>query len=157
MKNETYWYRNLTPSTSESEAFGQKRKWKFPCKLCEGNQVIHHCPFPDEAKRVLDDHPASPLRLPPGYKKLFPSPSLVENPTDKPLWSVEASVVEDKPTESMSDESQKVEVAVDLVLSSEGPSSNDTITEENENDTVQILFVSTDPYEHGGNLPVPLL
>jgi len=142
-----------TPSTSESKAFGKKRKCKFPCKLCEGDHVIHCCPFLDEAKRVLDDRSASLLRLPLGYKKLLPSPSLVENPTDTPLWMVEATTIEDKPTESIPDKSQKVEVVVDLVLSSEGPSSDDTITEENENDTVQILFVSTDSDEHGGVYP----
>jgi len=71
-----------TPSTSESEAPGQKGKCRFPCKLCEGDHAVHRCPFLDEAKRVLDDHPVSPLRLPPGYKKLLPSPSLVENPAD---------------------------------------------------------------------------
>jgi len=47
-------------------------------------------------------------------------------------------------------------VAVDPVLSSEGPSSDDTITKENEKDTIQILFVNTDSDEHGGSLPVPL-
>ena len=124
--------------------------------MCEDNHAIHHCPFLDEAKRVLDNRPASSLWLPPGYKKLLPSPSLVENPIDTPLWSVEGSVIEDKPTESIPDESQKVEAAVDPVLSSEGPSSNDTNTGENENDTVQIIFVSTDSDEHGGNLPIPL-
>ena len=65
-------------------------------------------PFLDEAKRVLDDCPVLPLRLPPGYKKLLPSPSLVENPADPPRWSAEASIIEDKPSESTPDESQKV-------------------------------------------------
>jgi len=84
-----------TPSTSESEAPGQKGKCKFPCKLCEGDHAIHRCPFLDEAKRVLDDRSVSPLRLPLGYKKLLLTPSLVENLADTPLWSVEASIIED--------------------------------------------------------------
>jgi len=104
----------------------------------------------------LDDRPVSPLWLPPGYKKLLPSPSLVENLADAPLWSAEASIIEDKPSESTPDESQKVEVAVDPILHSEDLSLDDTITEENKDDTVQILFVSTDSDEHGGSLPVPL-
>jgi len=145
-----------TPSTSESEAFGQKRKCKFPCKLCEGDHAIHCCPFLGEAKRLLDDSPALPLWLPPGYKKLLPSPSLVEKLTDTPLWLVEAPAIEDKPAESIPDESQKVEVAVDPILPSEGPSLDDTITEENENNTVQIPFINRDSDEHGGSLPVPL-
>jgi len=146
----------ITPSTSEIEAPKQKGKCKFPCKLCEGDHAIHRCPFLDEAKRFLDNCPVSPLRLPPGYKKLLPSPSQVENPVDTPLWSAEASIIEDKPSESTPDESQKIEVVVDPVLPSEGLSLDDKVTEENKDHTVQILFVSIDFDEHGGNLPVPL-
>ena len=47
-------------------------------------------------------------------------------------------------------------MAVDPILTSEDLPSNDTFIEENENDTVQILFVNTDFDEHGGNLPIPL-
>ena len=47
-------------------------------------------------------------------------------------------------------------MTVDPVLSSEGPPSDDIVTEENENDTVQILFVNTESDEPGGNLPIPL-
>ena len=67
-----------TPSTSESEVTGQKGKYKFPYRLCEGDHALHHCPCLDEAKRVLDNHPASSQRLPPGYKKLLLNPLLVE-------------------------------------------------------------------------------
>jgi len=34
-------------------------KVKFPCRLCEGNHPIHLCPYLDEAKKVLDNRPAS--------------------------------------------------------------------------------------------------
>jgi len=140
-----------TPSTSESEAHGQKGKYRFPCKLCEGDHAVHRCPFLDEAKRVLEDRPVSPLRLPPGYKKLLPSPSLVENPAGPLKWLAEASTIEDEPSESTPDESQKVETTVDLVLPLEVPSSDDTVTEENKDDTIQILFVNTDSDEQGNN------
>lgn len=49
-----------TPSTSENEVNGQKGNFRFPCRLCEGDHALHHCPFLDEAKSVLDNHPASP-------------------------------------------------------------------------------------------------
>ena len=84
--------------------------------MCEGDHAVHCCPFLDEAKRVLDDRPVSPLQLPPGYEKLLVSPSLVENPNDTPLWSAEASIIEDKPSKSTLDESQKVKAVVDPVL-----------------------------------------
>jgi len=92
-----------TPSTSESEAPGQRGKHKFPCKLCKGDHAVHHCPYLDEAKRVLEDRPVSPLRLPPRYKKLLPNPSLVENTADPPRWLAKASIIEDKPSESTPD------------------------------------------------------
>ena len=145
-----------TSSTSGNEVSGQKRNYKFPCKLCEDDHTVHCCPFLDEAKRVLDDRLISLLRLPPGYKKLLPNPSLVENPTGTPLWSAETSIVEDEPSKSIPDESQKVETEVDPVLPSEDPSLDDTITEENKNETIQILFVNTDSDEHRDSLPVPL-
>lgn len=86
----------------------------------------------------------------------MPSLSLVENPANPPRWSAEASIIEDKQFEPIPDESQKVEGAVDPVFPSKVPSSDDTVTEENKDETVQILFVSTDSDEHGGNLPIPL-
>ena len=141
----------------QSEATGQRGRARFPCKLCEGEHAIHRCPFLEEAKRVLEDRPILPARLPLGYQKLLPSPSPVENPVGPPRWSAEAPIIEDEPSESIPDEIQKVEATVDPVLPSEVPSSDDTITEENNDDTVQILFISTNSNEHGGNLPVPLL
>lgn len=146
----------ITPSTSKSEVLGQKGRARPPCRLCEGDHALHRCPFLDEAKRVLDDRPVSPLRLPPGYKKLLLSPSLVENPAGLLKWSAEAPVIGDEPAESIPDESQKVEAAVDPVLPSEDLCSNDTVIEENKDDTVQNLFINTDSDEHGGNLPIPL-
>jgi len=102
-----------TPSTSESEVSGQKGNHIFPCKLCEGDHAVHHCPFLDEAKRVLDDRPISPVQLLPGYKKLLPSSSLVENSAGTPLWSAETPIVKEESSESVPDESQKVETVVD--------------------------------------------
>ena len=57
-----------TPSTSGSEVHRQKGKIKFPCRLCEGDHAVHHCPFLDEEKRVLEDHLVSPIRLMPGIR-----------------------------------------------------------------------------------------
>jgi len=47
-------------------------------------------------------------------------------------------------------------MVVDPVLPLEGPPSDDTISKENENDTVQIPFFNTESDEHGGNPPIPL-
>lgn len=47
-------------------------------------------------------------------------------------------------------------MAADLVLISEGLHLDDIISKENENDTIQILFVNTGFDELGGNSPIPL-
>lgn len=57
-----------TQSTSGNQVHGNKGKVKFSYWLCEGNHPIHLCPYLDEAKIVLDNHPASPQRLPSGYR-----------------------------------------------------------------------------------------
>ena len=80
----------------------------------------------------------------------------MKNLTDTPLLLVEAHIIEDKLCESTPDQIQHVEMAVNPILPSEGPSSDDTITKENENDTIQIIFVNTNSDEHGDNLPIPL-
>ena len=49
-----------TPLTSGSKVHVKKGKVKFPYRLCEGNHPIHLCPYLDEAKKVLDNCPASP-------------------------------------------------------------------------------------------------
>lgn len=130
--------------------------FRFPCGLCEADHALHCCPFVDEAKIILDNSPTSSQQLPPGYKKLLPSPSLVENMTDIPQLSVEMHIIEDKPPESIPNQSQQVNTAADPVLPSEGPPLDDTISKENENDTIQIIFVNTESAEHGGNLLIPL-
>jgi len=47
-------------------------------------------------------------------------------------------------------------MAVDPILPSEGPPSDDTISKEYENNTVQIRFVNTESDELRGNPPIPL-
>lgn len=141
---------NSTPSTSENEILVQKGKFRTPCGLCEGDHRLPRCPFLNEAKRVLHNRPASPQRVPLGYKKFSPSPLLVENLTDltKPL--VKKPIVESKSSESTLEQSQQVKITVDPVLPSD-----DIIPKESENDTVQILFFNSEPDELGGNLLVP--
>lgn len=46
-------------------------------------------------------------------------------------------------------------MVVDPVLPSEGPPSDDTIPKENENDTIQILFITSESNELEGNPLVP--
>jgi len=65
-------------------------------------------------------------------------------------------IIESKPSESIPDQSQQVEIAVDPVLPLEDPPLDNTISKENENNTVQIPFVNTESDELGGNPLVPL-
>ena len=43
----------------------------------------------------------------------------------------------------------------DLVLPSEGPPLDDTIPKENENNTIKIIFITSESNELGGNPLVP--
>lgn len=140
-----------TPSTSNSEIHGQKGKVKVPGRLCEGDHTLHHCPFLDEAKRVLDNHPTSPQQLPSGYRKLSPSPLLVENFTNITQLSIETPLTESEYFESIPHQSQQVEVTIDPVL----PSEDHAFHEESKNNTIQILFVTSESDELGGNPPIP--
>ena len=94
-----------TPSTSNSEVHGHKGKVKTPCRLCEGDHTLPRCPFLDETKRFLHNRPASPQQLPPGYKKLSPSPLLIENLTNITQSLVEKPIVESESFESIPDQS----------------------------------------------------
>lgn len=57
-------------TTTENKAGGKRErgKVKFPCKLCTGNHLTHHCPRMDEALRLLkeseDAHQQLPLTSP---------------------------------------------------------------------------------------------
>ena len=139
-----------TPPTSENEVNRQKGKARVPCRLCDGEHTLHRCPFLDEAKRILDNLLASPHQLPLGYKKLFPSPSLVENPIDITQLSIKSPIIESEPSESILDQFQLVEMAVDPVFPTKNPPSDDIVSKEDENDTIQIPFVDIESNELGG-------
>ena len=140
-----------TPSTSDSKVHGLKGKVRIPCRLCEGNHSLHLCPFLDEAKRVFDNRLTSPQRLPSGYKKLSLNPSLVDEPTDQNQPSVKTTLLESEQYESLPDQNQQVKVTADPI----SPSANRNFREESENDTVQVLFVTSDSNDLGGSPLVP--
>lgn len=143
------------PSTSENEVNRHKGKVRVLCRLCEGDHTLHCCPFMDEAKNILDNYPTSPQQLPPGYKKLLPSPSLVENPVDITQLSIEPPIIESETFESIPNQSQLVEMVVDPILPSENPPLDEIVSKEDENNTVQILFADIESNELGGNPPIP--
>ena len=64
---------------------------------------------------------------------------------------IETLITESESSESIPDESQQVEVTVDPIL----PSKDHTLPEESKNDTVQIIFVTSESDEVGGNPLVP--
>ena len=68
---------------------------------------------------------------------------------------VETPIVESESSESISDQSQQVKMAVDPFFPSEGPPLDDTTLKESKNDTVQILFVTSESDELGENPLVP--
>lgn len=71
--------------------------------------------------------------------------------TDQNQPSVKPTLSETESYESIPDPNQQVEVTVDSI----SPSVNHTFLEESKYDTTQVLFVSSDSYELGGNPHVP--
>jgi len=138
------------PSTSGSKVHGKKGKVKFPCRLCEGNHPIHLCPYQDEAKKVLDNNPASPQRLPSGYNILSLNPSLVDELANPNQLSVKPTLSECESHESIHDQPKVKEIVNPI-----SPSVNRTFPKEIKYDTNQVLFISSDCNELGGNPPVP--
>ena len=119
-----------TPSTSASKVHGNKGEVKLPCRLWEWNNPIHCCPYRDEAQKVLDNHPASPQRLPYGYRRLSLKYSLVDKVTDLNQPSVKLSLPECQSHESISSQSE-VEETIFLI----SPSINCSFPLESEYDT----------------------
>jgi hypothetical protein len=86
------------PSISDVQVGKKKTTVKFPCMLCKCDHYSHLCPHMDEASSLLEK-----LKLPKGYHKLSPNPSLVDglvnpvpckvNPVD-PLVSLVSSSIE---------------------------------------------------------------
>jgi len=72
--------------------------------------------------------------------------------TDKNQPLVKPTLSESESYESILDPNQQVKVTVDLI----SPSVNHTFPKESEYDTAQVIFVSLDSNELGGNPPAPL-
>ena len=132
-----------TPSTCGSKFHGNKGKVKFPYRLCEGNHLIHICPYLDEDKKLLDNCPALPQRLSSGYRKLSLNPSLVDELTGQNQPSDKPTLSESESYESIPDQNQQVKETVDPISSL----ANCTFPEKSEYDTTQVLFVSSDSNE----------
>jgi len=114
MSSKTGDHASDTSSTSGSKVHGNKGKVKFLCTLCEGNHPVHLCSYLDEAKRMLDNHPTSPQRLPFGYKRLSFNPSLVDKETDPNERLVKPTLSKCESHESIPSQSQ-VKKRVDLI------------------------------------------
>jgi len=68
---------------------------------------------------------------------------------------IEPPIIESEPSESILDQIQLVKMEINPVLPSKNPPLDDIVSKEDENETVQILFVNIESNELGGNLPIP--
>ena len=138
------------PSTSDSKLHGKKGKVKFTCKLCEGNHPINLITYMDEDSKVLENLTASQPRLPTSYHKLSSNPPLVDEVIDQNSSHVNPTLSECESHEFIPNQSQ-VKKTVDSI----SPLVNHTFPIESEYDTTQVLFISSNSNELGGNPPVP--
>ena len=62
---------DVMPSGSDGKKKGNIR---LPCRLCEGEHLVHLCPLMDEVSNVLENHAAPQLQLLVGYQRLSSNP-----------------------------------------------------------------------------------
>jgi len=62
---------DVTPSTNDDK---KKGKIRFPCRLCEGDHLLHLCPLMDKAFNVLENLTAPQPQLPISYQRLSSDP-----------------------------------------------------------------------------------
>ena len=126
------------PSNKDNETRKKQGKIKFPCRLCEGNHLIHLCPYMDEASKVLDTLSAYDSSLPIGYRKFSSSPLLVDQVIDRDSSPVNSTLSESQSPESISGQSL-VEKKVDLIL----PTVHQVFSIESGPHLSQVLLVSS--------------
>jgi len=73
----------VKPSTSDHKIHEKKGKFKFPCRLCEGNHTIDFSPYMGEASKVLENFTTSQRHLSASYQQISPNPSLVDKVIDQ--------------------------------------------------------------------------
>jgi len=71
-----------SPSTRNNRVENEKRRVKFPCRLCGGTHCTHLCPRMDEASYLLENITILQQNLPSGYRRFSPNPSLVDEVVD---------------------------------------------------------------------------
>lgn len=130
---------DVTPSASNGN---KKGKIRFPCRLCEGEHLVHLCPLMDKASIVLENLTAPQPHLPIGYQKLSSDPLQIgkEIAFDSSL----AHPALAKPDCVMSVPDQPlVEKSVDLV----SPLVVHSVSEEHNDNIAHVLLVSSNSPE----------
>jgi len=138
------------PSSSDSKAHGKKAKVKFSYRLCEGNHPIHLFPRMDEASKFLDNLTASQPHLLTGYQKLSLDPPLVDQVIDQNSSLVNPTLSKSESRESISNQPLVKKMVHSIPLSFDR-----VYPIESEVRTPQVLLVSSDSKELGGNPHVP--
>lgn len=126
-------------------------KVNFSCKLCDGNHLIHLCPYMDEASKFLGNLTVSQPQSPTSYHKLSPNTPLVDEVIDQnpPLVN---------PTLSDSESHKFItnQPLVERMVDSIPPSVDCTFPIESESHTTQVLLVSSGSNELGENPSIPM-
>lgn len=124
---------DATPSPSDGK---RKGKIKFPCRLFEGDHLLHICPFMDETSTVLQP------QLPIGYQRLSSNPLLVGKEIDldsslsHPALPMRGSLM-------FNPKQPLVETSVDLAP----PSVVHSVSDASSDHTTHVLLISLDSHE----------
>ena len=52
------------PANNADGGKKEKKKVKFPCKLCQGDHLTHPCPLMEQAQKLLQTQPPAVLKDP---------------------------------------------------------------------------------------------
>ena len=134
------------PSVNDGKKKGNIR---FPCRICEGEHLLHLCPLMDKSFEVLENLTAPQPQLPVGYQRLSSNPLLVGKEIKLDSSLSHPTLPERDSLVSIPDQ-PLVEKSVDLV----SPPGSHSVLEESGDHTARVLLVSSDYHESKGDPPI---
>lgn len=140
---------DATPSDSDGK---NKGKIKFPCRLCEGEHLLHLYPLMDKASKVLENVVAPQSQLLVGYQRLSFDPLLVGKEIDLDPSLACRDLLEHDSLVFVQNQPLVVK-SVDLVP----PPISHSVPEKSGDHTTHVLLVSSNSHESKSDPPVLII
>jgi len=89
----TFGHNDVNKTSSSDNNIGEnKRRVKFPCRLCEGSHQTHIFPCMDEASKLLEEIIFVQQQIPTSYHKFSPNSPLIDQEVDLIPSSIDPTV-----------------------------------------------------------------